>query len=148
MVKPSETPPVSLSLDEIFEVLVAPRRRAVLYELHGRSEPMTLTDLAASVDAVETVVTNETNEAEVTNETNEAEVTNETNEAEVTAANRRTVAIALDHIHLPKLQQAGLVTYDRAEKTVELGQIPRQFERYLRFAAEDDHRTRAIDATV
>ncbi|WP_423744273.1 hypothetical protein V5735_15135 (plasmid) [Haladaptatus sp. SPP-AMP-3] len=130
MVKTSETPPVTLSLGEIFEVLAAPRRRAVLYELHGRSEPTTLTDLAASVDAVETVATSETNEAEVT------------------AANRRAVAIALDHIHLPKLQQAELVTYDRAEKTVELDRIPRQFERYLRFAAEDDHRTRAIDATV
>lgn len=141
MMKPSETPPVTLSLGEIFEVLVAPRRRAVLYELHGRSEPMTLTDLAASVDAVETVATTEMNG-------NETEAATETNEPEVTAANRRAVAIALDHIHLPKLQQAGLVTYDRTEKTVELDRIPRQFERYLRFAAEDDHRTRAIDATV
>ncbi|GKZ12800.1 hypothetical protein HAL_06810 [Haladaptatus sp. T7] len=113
----------------------------MLYELHGRSEPMTLTDLAASVDAVEAVATTETNG-------NETEAATGTNELEVTAANRRSVAVALDHIHLPKLQQAGLVTYDRAEKTVELGRIPRQFERYLRFAAEDDHRTRAIDATV
>ncbi|ODR81748.1 hypothetical protein BG842_16020 [Haladaptatus sp. W1] len=141
MVKSSETPPVPLSLDEIFEVLVAPRRRAVLYELHGRSEPMTLTDLAASVDAVEAVTTAETNGTET-------EAATGTNEPEVTAANRKSVTVALDHIHLPKLQQAGLVTYDRAEKTVELGRIPRHFERYLRFAAEDDHRTRAIDATV
>ncbi len=118
MVQPSNDAPVVLPLDEIFDVLVSSRRRAVLYELHGRSEPMTLPDLVAAVRAIEA------------------------------AQSRKQVAVALDHVHLPKLQQAGLVEYDRYEKTVQLNRIPRQFERYLRFAAEDEQQTGTIDATV
>lgn len=133
MVRTSDDPSSVLSLDEIFDVLVSPRRRAVLYELHGCSEPMVLTDLATAVSSVE--------DAAVVDDTPEIP-------EEGSMGRREKIAVTLDHVHLPKLQQAGLVEYDRTEKTVKLKRVPRQFERYLRFAAEDEQRSQAIDATV
>lgn len=121
----------ALALDEVFDVLVSPRRRAVLYELYGRSDPIALSDLAIAVSRSEP------------NGIDTEEIT-----ADETVTTDRPVALALDHVHLPKLQQAGLVEYDRTERTVQLNRIPAQFERYLRFAAEDEHRTGTIDVTV
>ncbi len=121
----------ALALDEVFDVLVSPRRRAVLYELYGRSDPIALSDLAIAVSR---------------SELNGIDTEGIT--ADETVTTDRQVVLALDHVHLPKLQQAGLVEYDRTERTVQLNRIPGQFERYLRFAAEDEQRTSTIDATV
>ncbi|MCO8243330.1 MULTISPECIES: helix-turn-helix domain-containing protein [unclassified Haladaptatus] len=121
----------ALALDEVFDVLVSPRRRAVLYELYGRSDPIALSDLAIAVTR---------------SELNGIDTEGIT--ADETVTTDRQVVLALDHVHLPKLQQAGLVEYDRTERTVQLNRIPGQFERYLLFAAEDEQRTSTIDATV
>jgi DNA-binding transcriptional ArsR family regulator len=110
MIKTSDERSSVLSLDEIFDVLVSPRRRKALYVLYERSKPVGVDDLAAAVAA----------------------------EMEVDADRLGRIAISLDHTHLPKLEQARLVSYDRKRGTVELNTVPCQFKRYLRYAAEDD----------
>ncbi|WP_227353781.1 DUF7344 domain-containing protein [Haladaptatus salinisoli] len=107
-----------LSLDEIFDVLVSPRRRKALYVLRERSEPVDVDDLAGAVAT----------------------------EMGVDADRQGRIAVSLDHTHLPKLEQARLVDYDRETGIVELNTVPRQFERYLRYAAEDDERARGNGA--
>lgn len=139
MVRTPDDTSTVLSLDEIFDVLVAPRRRAVLYELHGRVEAISLYDLAAAVSVAETMDPG----------THEEKRDGETELPEAGSPERtKDVAIALNHVHLPKLQQLGLIDYDRENRTIELNGIPRQFERYLRSAAEDEHRAQSVDVSV
>lgn len=97
----------SQSLDDVFEVLSANRRRHALYVLYRRSDSTTVRDLA---DAL-------------------------TPESGTDTA--RTTA-ALAHVHLPKLDDAGVVEYDREAGTVALADLPDRFDRYLAAAAADE----------
>lgn len=99
------------SLNAIFELLVAERRRYVLYALCRRDEPVSAADLADEVARDETAETD-------------------------------TVAATLHHVHLPKLAEAGVVTYDAEAETVELAALPRRLERYLDLAAADERGAR------
>ncbi|WP_458206011.1 hypothetical protein [Haladaptatus sp. NG-SE-30] len=47
--------------------------------------------------------------------------------------------------HLPKLEEVGLVHYDRTTGTVELDSVSPQFERYLEYAAENEELARRVD---
>ena len=80
-----------------------PRRRYVLYALDESGE-LTLADLATRIVAWERGVPR----------------------AEVAARDRDRAFIALYHAHVPKLHREGLVTFDRADGTVELGPNGRQ----------------------
>lgn len=48
------------------------------------------------------------------------------------------VAAALHHVHLPKLAEADVVTYDAEAGTVELASLPERLRRYLDLAAADE----------
>lgn len=60
-------------------------------------------------------------------------------EADVVDATRRDrIACGLDHVHLPKLAEAGVVEYDRDAGTVSLAALPETVEELARFAYEYD----------
>jgi DNA-binding transcriptional ArsR family regulator len=98
------------SLNAVFELLVAERRRNAMYALRRRAEPISVAELADEVTPDE-------------------------------ATEPDAVAATLHHVHLPKLAEAGVVTYDIDAGTVELLNLPRRLERYLDFAAADEHAT-------
>jgi len=95
------------SLDDVFDVLSADRRRHVLYVLYCRPGPVTLRDLA---DA--------------------------TTPESGTDVERVTAELA--HVHLPKLDDAGVVEYDRDDGSASLTDLSARFERYLAAAAADE----------
>ncbi len=99
-------------IGKVFDVLISPQRRTVLYVLCERSK-IDMDELMDEIIASET-----------------------TDEADC----RERLAVALSHVHLPKLEQVGLITHDREADTVELNCIPRRFERYIRFTARDEGR--------
>ncbi|WP_459192994.1 DUF7344 domain-containing protein [Halosimplex sp. J119] len=80
--------------DALFELLADPRRRRLLEVLEetGRGERAPLADLSERVAVAEG-----------------------TTEGEA----RHGVAVALHHVHLPKLDEAGLVEYDPETRVVE-----------------------------
>ncbi|UPV74819.1 hypothetical protein M0R89_01815 [Halorussus limi] len=99
------------SLDAIFEVLVAERRRRALYVLHRRGGPVALSDLA------EAVASCEGEDADV-----------------------ERVAASLHHVHLPKLVAANVAEYDPEDGTVRPLGHPERLYRHLSAAAEDEYR--------
>ncbi|WP_277555249.1 DUF7344 domain-containing protein [Halobaculum limi] len=87
--------PATANLDESarHRLLSAARRRHALDVFEIRSNPVTLRALAAAIAAREDV--------------------DPADEAE-----RRSIAIALHHVHLPMLADYGVVEYDSEEKTI------------------------------
>lgn len=93
-----EIPGELLDLEGVSAVLDHPRRRRVLGVVEER-EAISMRDLAAAVAA------------------READVP----VREVAEDRRRSVAIALHHVHVPKLAEAGVLSVDRDEDRVETG---------------------------
>lgn len=60
--------------------------------------------------------------------------------ATVVEAGPERVAIALHHVHLPKLADAGVVSYDAEARTALLADGGDRFHRYLHVAAVDEER--------
>lgn len=87
-----------LSKDELFRILSNSRRRYIIYYLHEEGDEMSLKELAARIAAVE----------------------NGTAVEDVTDEERQRVYISLYQTHLPKLEEAGIVSYDDEERMVEL----------------------------
>ncbi|WP_207591654.1 DUF7344 domain-containing protein [Halomontanus rarus] len=85
------------SLDSIFDLLSHHRRRAVLDLLLTHDRPLTLTDLRNEVVARE----------------RDTEIT------EIPEKRVNGVHVDLYHVHIPKLVEAGVATYDRERKLVE-----------------------------
>jgi hypothetical protein len=83
-----------LSEKEVFDALQSERRQAVLRHLDATGD-------SASLDELETAV-----------DTGEGPAGD--------PASRRGVDVRLHHVHLPKLDHAGVVDYDCAKKTVRL----------------------------
>lgn len=81
-------------LDATFALLRDPRRRALVSILADRNPPVSLTGLATAVAAREL----------------------ETDD--VPAEQADAVAVTLHHVHLPKLADGDIVTYDPVTKTV------------------------------
>jgi DNA-binding transcriptional ArsR family regulator len=84
-------------LNETFGLLKNPRRRYVLYHLRHESRSTDLVTLGRHVAAWETGTT----------------------VSEVSAESVETVRVSLFHTHLPKLEDAGLVSYDPETGAVE-----------------------------
>lgn len=84
--------------DELFEVLSHPHRRAILHYLHNSDTPASVRDLTA-----ELVTWTERRTA-----------------SDRTGDDRDVVEGALVHNHLPRMAEAGLVSYDDARQTVTL----------------------------
>ncbi|MCU4925553.1 hypothetical protein OB905_06070 [Halobacteria archaeon AArc-dxtr1] len=88
------------SLDEVFDVLSEQRRRYALYELWMREPGVaTVTELTERVLALE-------------------------NRADESEAYQRTVRTTLQHSHLPKLEDAGVVEHDARSETVRYWRQP------------------------
>lgn len=99
----------SLSQDEVFEVLKSPRRRYALYYLRREGGVAELSDLTEQVAAWE----------------------NETTTAALTTEQRKRVYISLYQTHLPKLDEADVVAYDRDEGVVRLADRASDLDLYL-----------------
>lgn len=96
--------------DELFEVLANRRRRYALHALsrdpHGRTE---LGPLAEQVAAWE----------------------NETTVSEVTGAERKRVYTALQQNHLPKMDDVGLLTFDKRSGSIEASEHVEDADIYM-----------------
>ena len=90
--------PEQLSKGEIFEVLRNQRRRYVLHYLKQDGRPVELGDLAQQVAAWEY----------------------ETTPEEVTPEQRKRVYTTLQQTHLPKMDEAGIVTFDSDAGLIEV----------------------------
>ena len=109
--------PSRLSKDVIFEVLKNRRRRDVLEYLQSEGGTVTLAELAEQIAAWE----------------NDIEV------AELNSTQRKRVYVALYQTHLPKMDDAGIVEYDRDRGNVTLSENADLLRMYLSddFATDD-----------
>ncbi|WP_255191661.1 DUF7344 domain-containing protein [Natronobeatus ordinarius] len=98
-----------LSKGEIFEVLRNQRRRYVLHYLKQDDRPVELGDLAQQVAAWEYETTLE----------------------EVTPEQRKRVYTTLQQTHLPKMDEAGIVTFDSDEGRIEVTGLTADVAIYL-----------------
>lgn len=110
----SQSPDRDLSQDVVFDLLSSSRRRFVLYYLRQRDEPVELGDLASELAAWE----------------------NDTAVDDLTDRQRKRVYVSLYQTHIPKLEDAGLVSYDSETGSVRLLSRIDEFSRYL--ATDDD----------
>lgn len=99
----------SLSQDVVFDILSSPRRRYVLYLLRDAGEPVELTTLAEHVAAWE----------------NDVEVT------EITEQERKRVYVSLYQTHIPRLDEADVVEYNKETGLVSLAGEAREIDSYL-----------------
>lgn len=97
-----------LSETEIFELLAAPRRRAILRMLARRGGEGTFGDLTNEIATGE-------------------------HGADSDAGTRKSVYVSLYQTHVPRLAEAGVLTYDERTKTVALAGPWPQLMAYLDF---------------
>jgi energy-converting hydrogenase Eha subunit C len=105
----------SLSQDLVYDILSSPRRRYVLYYLRQMDEPIELTALAEQVAAWE----------------------NETTPDSLTDQERKRVYVSLYQTHIPKLDDADIVSYDKDEGTVELANKATTIDEYLQRSSSE-----------
>lgn len=98
-----------LTQDVVFDLLSSPRRRYVLYYLRETGESIELTDLAEQVAAWE----------------------NETTVEEITEQERKRVYVSLYQTHIPRLDEAGVIDYDRDSGSVALASEASEIDQYL-----------------
>ncbi len=103
-----------LSQDVVFDILSSPRRRYVLYYLRKTDEPVKLTDLAEQVAAWE----------------------NETTPEEITEQERKRVYVSLYQTHIPRLDEVGIVEYDKDTGEIELDEDAGHIDEYLMSSEE------------
>ncbi|WP_425490689.1 DUF7344 domain-containing protein [Haloprofundus salilacus] len=101
-----ETP---LSKDQLFHILQNRRRRDVLWYLRGTEGPVRMRDIAEQVAAWE----------------------NDTTVEALMSDQRQRVYIALYQEHLPKLDEDGVIDYNKSRGVVERNDIADQFDPYL-----------------
>lgn len=99
---------MEVTQDVVFDILSRARRRYVLYLLKSKG-PMELTELAEHTAAWE----------------NDVEV------EELTKQQRKRVYVSLYQTHVPKLEEAGFVTYDDDSSIVRLGSQAEEIDRFL-----------------
>jgi hypothetical protein len=106
-----------LSLDVVFEILKNERRRSVLRYLQSHEDRVVLGELAEHIAARE----------------------NDTTVESLTAQQRKRVYVGLYQCHLPKMDDAGIVEFDRNRGIVELADNAEQLDEYLDTGADADH---------
>ena len=106
----------TLTRDAVFDILSSPRRRYVLYYLKREDGPIQLTKLAEEVAAWE----------------------NDTTVEELTSQQRKRVYVSLYQTHIPKLDDANIVSYDEDEGTVSLADGADTVETYLSGSENSD----------
>lgn len=105
---PSEEPE-ALSPDDIFHILQTNRRRDAISYLLDREGPVKMSDIAEHVSAKE----------------------HETTVAELTSTQRQRVYIPLYQSHLPKLDEKGVIDYDKPRGIVRPTERIEVFRPYL-----------------
>jgi len=105
-----------LTTDGVFETLSNRRRRYVLHYLKRIGEPTTVRDLSEQLAAWEFDVAR----------------------ADVRPKQRKRLYTALHQTHLAKMDQLGVVTYDRNRGTVELTDSVEQFDIYFDMVGRAD----------
>lgn len=108
-----------LSHDRIHDLLARPRRRYVLYCLDLYATPISLPDVAGQI-------------AEWEHGVPEEQLLDE----------RLDIYTSLYHNHVPKLEDADVVSYSQTEDTIELDRNATKLRLYLERAVETD-----LDAT-
>lgn len=98
-----------LSQDVVFDVLSSPRRRYVLYYLRTVDEPVKLTDLADKVAAWE----------------------NEVAPEDISEKERKRVYVSLYQTHVPRLDDAGIIQYDKESGNIVLSEEATAIDEYL-----------------
>lgn len=98
-----------LPLDQVFELLSNSRRRETIHYLTDNDSEATLSDLAEHIAALE----------------------NDVPIKALTSSQRKRVYVALYQCHLPKIDDMGIVTFDKNRGTVELTANVAQLEPYL-----------------
>ncbi|PSP60146.1 hypothetical protein BRC73_03680 [Halobacteriales archaeon QH_7_66_37] len=98
-----------LGLDQLFEVLQNQRRRYVLNYLREHEEMTTLSDLSEQIAAWE----------------NDKEV------RRISSSERKRVYVALYQCHLPKMDDMGVVEFEKARGTIEPGEHIERCYEYL-----------------
>jgi hypothetical protein len=100
---------LGLSPDLAFDLLKNERRRRVLHYLADADGQVTLGDLAEHIAALE----------------------NDTTVQALTSTERKRVYVGLYQVHLPKMDDAGVVTFDRNRGTVEADEHAETLTAYL-----------------
>ncbi|WP_222918544.1 hypothetical protein [Natrinema sp. SYSU A 869] len=108
--------PSDLALDDIYHLLQTKRRRDVLRYLRGADGPVRLRELAEQVAAWE----------------------QETTVEHLSSNERQRVYISLYQSHLPKLDNHGIVDYDKDRGRVEATSRTSQLDSYLESPQETD----------
>ncbi|WP_231189730.1 hypothetical protein [Haladaptatus sp. DYF46] len=106
---PNEDEPNALTKDKIFHILQTQRRRHALRYLKEHDTPVEMRDLAEQVAAWE----------------------NDTTVQALASNERQRVYIALYQSHLPKLDEEGIIEYNKSRGIVERGQLADEFDPYL-----------------
>jgi hypothetical protein len=106
----------SLSKDTIFSTLSNQRRRYVIHYLKHDPEQVRIRDLAEQVAAWENDLTVE----------------------ELTYKQRKRVYTSLHQTHLPKMDDCGIVEYDRDRGLISIASKAAELDVYLEVVSEDD----------
>ena len=104
-----------LSPTDVFGLLANRRRRYALHYLTQREEAVAFDDLAAQLVQWEQDATSPSPENHL-----------------------EQIVISLTHMHLPKLEEAGVLRYDRSEKRLELCESVTTLQPYLDQSADAD----------
>ena len=117
-----------MSKDEVFEMLQNERRRRILRYLLDADDVMTIGELAERIAAVE----------------------NDTSVAALNSTQRKRVYVALYQTHLPKMDDVGVIDYDRDRGRVRIAENADLLTFYLdeQFEAGDDWHRRYLSLSV
>jgi DNA-binding transcriptional ArsR family regulator len=102
-----------LPLDQVFEILKNSRRRETLRYLHEHGKA-TLSDVAEHIGAIE----------------------NDTTVQAISSTQRKRVYVGLYQCHLPKMDDANVVNFNKDRGTIELGPTASQLDPYLEHSDE------------
>lgn len=111
------TDPEEVSLDVVFDILRNRRRRLVLKAIEDRGGSTTLSDLAEHIGGIE----------------------NDKPPHTLNSQERKRVYVGLYQCHLPRMDDAGAIDFERNRGTVERGPHAEAFTEYL--DREDTHET-------
>ncbi|AEH37150.1 DUF7344 domain-containing protein [Halopiger xanaduensis] len=103
------TPVEDISVDVIFELISHQRRHAILDLLLTYDQSLTITDLRN----------------EIVEKEEDTEIT------EISSEQVKQVHISLHHVHIPKLEEKGIVNYDSDRSIVEPTEKLSQLEPFL-----------------
>jgi len=104
-----ESQPSEPSLDVVFDVLRNRRRRLVMKALEERDGSTTLSDLAEHIGGIE----------------------NDKPPQALNAQERKRVYVGLYQCHLPKMDDADAIEFDKNRGTVERGEMADRYHEYL-----------------